>query len=377
MFWRLLGRVLLAARGRLAVALVALTSGGMVVSALLDLQFDAERKLTQEFRRLGANAVVAPARPAGDAGSEAALFEATAVDRLAAAGETRLQGMAPYLYVVARAGEGPSVLVAGTWPDAARALAPWWRMPAGPPLGRDDLARCLAGKNAARLLGLAPGSSITLRQGGRSLVLTVAGILDAGGPEDDRIVTSLAAAQTLAGAPGRLSVVELALKGNAAEVRAALDRLAAALPGLEVRPIRQITEAEGTILERIRVLILAMEALILALTALSVLATMAALAMERRRDVGLMKALGGSTPRVVRLFFAEVALLGGAGGLLGYALGGVLTRYLGRGIFQSAIERRIEVLPLTLALMVGVALLGALPLRLLGRVRPAAILRNP
>jgi ABC-type antimicrobial peptide transport system permease subunit len=34
------------------------------------------------------------------------------------------------------------------------------------------------------------------------------------------------------------------------------------------------------------------------------------------------------------------------------------------------------VLPLTVALMVGVALAGALPLRLLGRVRPAEILRG-
>ena len=45
-------------RGRLAVALVALISGAAVISALLNLDLDIERKLTQEFRLLGANLVI-------------------------------------------------------------------------------------------------------------------------------------------------------------------------------------------------------------------------------------------------------------------------------------------------------------------------------
>ena len=53
-----------------------------------------------------------------------------------------------------------------------------------------------------------------------------------------------------------------------------------------------------------------MAVLIFVLTALSVLATMTALAMERRVDVGLMKALGGSIGRIVSLFLAEVSVLG-------------------------------------------------------------------
>jgi putative ABC transport system permease protein len=103
---------------------------------------------------------------------------------------------------------------------------------------------------------------------------------------------------------------------------------------------------------------------------------MAALAMERRRDVGLMKALGGSMSRVVRLFLAEAGSLGVLGGVIGYGIGILLSQWIGRRVFAVAISPRIEVLPLTVALMVGVALAGALPLRLLGRLRPAAILRG-
>ena len=58
MFARLLMKLLRGSRGRLAVALIAVISGAAVISALLNLDLDIERKLTQEFRVLGANLVV-------------------------------------------------------------------------------------------------------------------------------------------------------------------------------------------------------------------------------------------------------------------------------------------------------------------------------
>jgi len=116
--------------------------------------------------------------------------------------------------------------------------------------------------------------------------------------------------------------------------------------------------------------------LILVLAALCVLATMAALAMERRDDVGLMKALGGSISRIVSLFLAEVGALGAAGGIIGCIVGIELSHWMGWRVFGTAISVRWELFPLTIALMVAVALAAALPLRLLGKVKPAAILRG-
>ncbi len=119
-----------------------------------------------------------------------------------------------------------------------------------------------------------------------------------------------------------------------------------------------------------------MVVLILVLTALCVLATMAALAMERREDVGLMKALGGSISRIVGLFLAEVGVLGAVGGLIGCIAGVALAQWMGQRVFGTSITPRWDIFPLTIAMMVGVALAGALPLRLLGRVKPAVILRG-
>ncbi len=371
MFLRILWKLLGASRGRLAVALIALTSGAAVCSALLNVNLDAERKLTQEFRTLGANVVIAPA----GGGSEAALADFAVLDRIAALRLPRIIATAPYLYVAANSGTQP-VILAGTWFDQVAKMNSWWKLEGGWVSSRDDHEHCLVGFTAARQLGLAPGSSVQLRSGDHNISLTVAGIVTTGGAEDNQILTNLDSAQALAGLPGHVSLVQVSVSGTPSEIEEVTHTLAANLPGLEVRPVRQIAAAEGTILGRIRGLIFWTIALILILSMLGVLASMAALAMERRRDVGLMKALGGTVPRIMRLFLAEAGTLGAVGGLLGFLIGVVLARWIGERIFGVVISARFEVLPITIALSVGVALAGAFPLRLLGRVRPAEILRG-
>ncbi len=60
MFWRIVRRLLTANYGRLFLILLALGAGAAVTSALLNLQIDAKRRLTNEFRAAGANVIVAP-----------------------------------------------------------------------------------------------------------------------------------------------------------------------------------------------------------------------------------------------------------------------------------------------------------------------------
>src|SRR5436190_20708095 len=61
MFRRILRRLLFANRGRLFVILLALSAGAAVSAALLNLQVDAKRRLTAQFRPFGPNVLVAPA----------------------------------------------------------------------------------------------------------------------------------------------------------------------------------------------------------------------------------------------------------------------------------------------------------------------------
>jgi putative ABC transport system permease protein len=373
MFLRILWKLLGASLGRLALALVALSSGAAICSALLNVNLDAGRKLTQEFRTLGANIVIAPP----SAGGDAALADAEVMDRIAGLHIPQMVAAAPYLYVAAKSGTQP-VILAGTDFGQVAKMNSWWKVEGSwiTPGANDDRAQCLVGHDAARHFGLTSGSRIEFRSGDHSVSLSVAGIVTTGGAEDNQVFARLDVAQDLAGLPGKVSLVQLSVSGSAADIESVTKLLAGALPGLDVRPVRQIAAAEGMILGRIRGLIFWTIALILVLSMLGVLASMAALAMERSRDVGLMKALGGSIPRIMRLFLAEAGTLGMLGGTIGFLAGIVLARWIGDRVFGVAISPRLEVFPVTIALTVFVALAGALPLRLLGRVRPAEILRG-
>lgn len=371
MFLRILWKLLGASRGRLAVALIALASGAAVCSALLNVNLDAEKKLTQEFRTFGANVVIAPPSTGGDA----ALADASVMDRIAALHISRIIAATPYLYVAANSGSQP-VILAGTSFDQLAKMNSWWKVQGNWVSAGNDREQCLAGVAAARQLGLAPGSRVELHSGDHNISMSVAGIVTTGGDEDSQIFTSLDVAQGLAGLPEKLSLVQLSVSGTPAEIEDVTRSLAGALTGLEVRPVRQIAAAEGSILGRIRGLIFWTIALILVLSMLGVLASMAALAMERSRDVGLMKALGGPVSRIMQLFLAEAGALGVVGGTIGFFAGAVLARWIGGRVFGVDVTPRLIVFPVTVALTVLVALAGSLPLRLLGSVRPAEILKG-
>lgn len=377
MFWRLLWKLLRGNSGRLLVAILALVSGAMVISALLNLEFDIERKLTQEFRMLGANIVISPGHDSQMTGAapSALMNETEALTAIQNLRDPALVAAVPFLYVVERA-EATPVVVAGTKMEDLPKLEPAWRIEGQWTSSRDTQIPCLVGRNVAQQLHLAPGSPVKLTYLDKSAQLTVIGIVDAGGAEDNQVFMELAEVQNFAGLQGKIGLAQLSVRGTTKSIADYATRLATALPGYEVRSIRQVTEAEGDLLNRIRLLIVSMVVLILVLTALCVLATMAALAMERRQDVGLMKALGGSIAQIVALFMAEVGVLGAAGGFVGAILGIELSRWMGQRVFGTAISARWEIFPLTIALMVAVALAGALPLRLLGKVKPAVIFRG-
>jgi putative ABC transport system permease protein len=149
------------------------------------------------------------------------------------------------------------------------------------------------------------------------------------------------------------------------------------LPGSDVRVIRRVADGEGKILTRVRTLLWLVTFASLLAAALAVGASSAASVIERRSEIGLMKALGAGSGTVGFLLAAEQLLLAFVGGCAGYALGLLLARFLGTKIFGVPPEPSLLVLGVILVLAATVTLLGsALPLRRAARFDPAPILRG-
>ena len=381
MFWRMLRRIFTSNRGRLFVILLALGAGAALTAALLNLQIDAKRRITTEFRAFGPNVLIVPK---GTSSSSSETLPESIIHAVPVNLSSGRVSVSTALYLVAsvsvaQSGKSLSAVVAGTNPLAFITVSV--RPGSAPPAGSNEPAPslehvCVVGARVAQQIGVQQDADLVLANGNHRESCHVASFSETGGPEDDHVAIGLRAAQRLADLPDRISAIEIIVPGAPGAIQGYIADLQRLLPDAEVRPIRQFTEGEAKIYNRISGILSYTVALVLVLTALCVMAAMTNVAMERRNDVGLMKAIGGATRRVLRLFLAEAALLGFIGGVLGAALGLLLSIWLGKQVFGVAARPRLIVYPVAVALTMLVSIAGAYPLRRLASARPASVFRG-
>jgi putative ABC transport system permease protein len=387
MFWRIVRRLLTANRGRLFVILLALGAGAAVTSALLNLQVDAKRRLTTEFRTLGANVVISP-RSSGDSPrflDESLFSRIPNQDSLGGIAKAEFLYGVVNISVTRQGQEHPdknalstqAILVGYAHSDfGPNQVLPPALVEAEETWRSYSSLSCAVGEKVAATLKMSRGDGIWFSNGSENYSIYASVLPSTGGPEDNQIFLYLSLAQKLLGQPHRISLIQLRVPGSAEEIERLVEQLQPGLGDAEGHPIRQFTEGEAKIYNRISGLLTATVVIVLLLTALCVMAAMTNVAMERRNDVGLMKAIGGATRRVLRLFLAEAALLGLAGGVIGAAAGIFLSIWLGKQVFGVAAEPRLIVYPVAVALTMIVAILSAYPLRRLAGVRPASVFRG-
>ena len=358
----MLRRSLVHRRARSISALIAMTVSAGVATALLTLYADLDTKLHKEFRSFGANIVVtAPANTSLPPGALAQVEQLAGPDALAA----------EFAYAVATTDRGTPVVVAGTDFAAARKLNSWWQVDQWPDPSASNAA--LFGQRAANVIG--GKANVTLSYANQSITVEETSRLTTGGDEDSRIYMPLAAFTTWTGV--KPSVIELQVPGGARRIEATLTQLQSALAGLQVQPVRQLVEGESRIVDRTHALMYGAVILIALTVAVSVLATLSASVLERRRDFALMKALGGSQGTLMGMFLLEAGVLALAGVAAGFVVGSIAAWAISEGNFHTATLPHLSVLPMVLLLNLGIATLAALlPVRVLRGLQPAALLKG-
>jgi putative ABC transport system permease protein len=417
--------------------MAALAMGMAVATAALSVSLDVGDRLAQEFRSLGANLLVTPQadslpleiggvdyRPA-NAGTY--LPEADLGKLKTIFWRFNIIAFAPVLQspgqMLVGDPDNPKPLehrdveIIGTWtnhtvpiPDGGTYATgiektnPWWGVEGR--WFREGASECVVGKVLAKQKGLQIGDKILLnvpdplKKVQAFAEYTITGVLSTGATEEDAVVVSLADAQKLARLPQvyrRLYVSALtkpedafARKDPKAMSPEELDKwyctpyissialqISEELKGTDVRVIRRVAEGEGNVLSRVRTLLWLVTFAALLAAALAVGASAAASVIERRTEIGLMKALGANSGLVGVLLAAEQLLLAFVGGGLGYAVGIFLARVLGEQIFGFTPEPKLFVLLIILGLAAAITLLGsAFPLRQAARYDPAPILRG-
>jgi putative ABC transport system permease protein len=435
MFARLVGESFVRNPRRKILTAAALVMGMAVATATLTVALDAGDHLAREFRSLGANLLVTPESdtlPVEIGGVDYRPVDEGAYLAEADLGKLKMifwrhniLGFTPFLdvpaLILSPAGY-PAVraTLVGTWsehdveiPDGTKfrtglkTTHPGWKID-----GRwfkDGAQECVVGATIAKTYpeGIVPGKTIYVlaranggERAAEAIPLIVTGVVSTGDAEDKSVLVPLALTQKLSEHPGQfrqLFVSALTKPADALSVRdphsltpTEYDRwfcspyissisyqINQAIPGVDVRAIRRVADTEGRILSRISSLLWIVTLAALGAAGLAVAATSATTVLERRAEVGVMKALGAPNSIVGGIFLAEQLILAVAGGAAGFLIGLGVARVLGQSVFGTPGSPRMILLPIVLGIAALVAILGSLvPLRRAAHFDPAAILRG-
>ncbi len=398
MFLRLLYESFRRQKRRKLLAGVAIMLGVGVATAMIAVATDIGDKISRELRTYGANLIVTPQedtldleiggvnlKPPSDG---AYLNEADLPKIKGMFWRNNIVGFAPMLPVSVNLGDGKNLTLLGTYfahhvvfgqqdfVTGVRSTHPWWKVQGAWP--DDNSQDVLLGAHLAAKLDRRPGQEIEIA----GELRRIAGVLSTGGPEDDQIVAPLALAQQILGKPGAVRRIYVSAVTKPEDAFARRDpkslspemydrwycspyaqsiafQLQEAIPHSHAEQIRQVAQNEGTVLSRIQGLMLLITLAALLASALAVSASMATAVIERRSEVGLMKALGAGNLAVAVLFFAEATLLALLAGAAGFAGGALLARQIGRSIFDSQITVQPVLLPVILSIAVLVTFIGS------------------
>jgi putative ABC transport system permease protein len=212
---------------------------------------------------------------------------------------------------------------------------------------------------------------------GQALHVRIAGIIATGGEEDNLLFMALPELQQALGLEGRLTMVRLLVTVAGESLGQKAAALQKVIPGARVSEVRQIARTSEGLLAKVKLLMALVTGVVLISAGSSVTGTMSTTVLERGKEIGLMKAMGGTRWEVLRLFSAEAVLLGVLGGVAGYLLGSCVAQFITKTVFAAS----ADVIPwfalVSLAVSLFLALLGSVgPLISVFRLDPVRSLRG-
>lgn len=416
---------LLRQKGRFLLIALTVALGVSLATAMLNVAFDVGDKVNQELKAYGANITVTPR-------SQKVLKDVYGLDESAGHREylreqeigniktifwtNNIVAFAPALEEKLTLADGSTAPLIGTWFEKTlelptgektttgiKEMRSWWQV-AGAWPADSDAAQIMLGQKLAARLGVKAGDTLAVKDaadGERRL--SIAGIVSGGGAEEEQIIAPLALVQELRQLAGKVSSIEvsaittpendLARKAAAnpkslsqreydiwyctAYVGSIAYQIEEVISGAVARPVRQIAESEGKILDKTQLLMLLITVLSLLSSTLGVSNLISANVMERSRELGLLKALGASNLAVVLLVLTELFTAGIVGGLGGYFAGLGFAQLIGQTVFGSGIAVNLLVIPVIIALLSLVLLAGSIPaIRMLLSLHPAEVLHG-
>lgn len=431
MFFRMIKGALFRQKSKMIMIAVTIALGASLATAMLNIMLDVGDKVNQELKAYGANITVVPKENSvltdlyaldGQEETAAAHLKEDDLGKI----KTIFWGFnildfTPFVNTTVVLDDETEVKLTGTWfnhhlalntgeeLDAGiHSLRSWWDVKNGQWLDEQKEGTvnggAMVGTVLAERLGISSGDTLHVKTSDGEKTLSVVGVFDSGGDEDEQIFTTLATAQELSGTKGLIDSIEVsalttpdnelakkaATKGPGslspadyetwyctAYVSSICYQIQEAIPDSVASPVRQVAESEGNILDKTQLLMILITILSLFGSALGISNLVTASVMERSNEIGLLKAIGARDYRISGIVLTEIIITAVVGGVAGYFMGYGFAQIIGQTVFNSSIEMKPMVIPIVAVLIVIVTLAGSIPaIRMLLRLRPAEVLHG-
>lgn len=391
--------------------------GAAIATALLSISSDISEKVGLEFSKYGANLLVVPKSDTIEVGFPGVEFGSVTEQKYinesdlwqikAISWRNNVLGYTPILYQIVVVGEGEDaqeVVLAGTYfnkevkiikpynendlpifTTGIQTISPWWKVEGSWIEDQNDTTSCMVGVNVAEKLDIEVNDIFTIKYSENFeqelnityYNLTAIGIFETGGNEDNQIFVNLQLAQNLTSRPDKVHTIQVSALCNKCPVDTFAKEIEEKITYADARTVNQLVNAEMNILTKIENMMFLVTIVALFASALGVMTTMTTSVIERQKEIGLMKSVGAENKKIIALFFSEAAIIGSIGGIIGFVIGVILAQFIGLSVFNTSISPQFQILPIAIALSVGVSLLASvLPVRRAVRVEPAIVLRG-
>lgn len=328
---RLVIRNLLGSRSRFALTLVGITLGITSLVVMMSLGTGLRSQIDKQAADLGANLIVTPkgwcAYEQVKVLSGTQLPDAIPAEEIAAVEALEGISVLPYLTVGSAIDNEPVPVTGIRVPETVDSKN--WRVASGEAPGEAELG-ILAGAAIADSFGLRPGGTLTLR----GTEFSVSGVLEPTGTGDDGVLfIPLGVAQQVYETEGRISFAAVQVD-DLGQVDAAAQRITDAA-NVAVISDRQLLASVLSVVDTVGTTLRIIAAVAVLTAAFGIVNTMLMATFERRREIGILKAIGSSNARIFRTFMMESAAYGLIGGIVGLLVGTSASRLITPLIVQN------------------------------------------
>lgn len=378
MFLKMVMSSLVRRSSRMLVALFAIAIGITILFGLLTIYRDIPRQMGKEFRNYGANLVILPKNTASGINQQEYLTLKSIIP------QDRTVGIAPYRYQNIKINEQPFI-IAATDLEQAQKNSPYWLVDGSWPQKEREV---LVGNAIAQNIGLKLGDNfeIALTEGDSKAqedrkimrrVYVVSGIVKTGGAEESFVFMSFDDFSRIISDNWKADVIECSIEGDEAYLQSITKSIEEQNANLAPRLARRLTQSQDLVLNKLKTLVWIVTVIVLLLTIISVSTTMMAVVAQRRKEIGLKKALGAPNSSIVLEFFGEALFLGVLGGFVGIVFGFIFARNVSVSVFARTVAFHYGLIPLSIVIAIVITGFACLvPVRKAVYIEPAIVLRG-